>query len=102
MDLSRLKSDDFAPFLNQIFRVQLAGVPPIELELILVADLKEMRPLTPEQRQPFRLHFRGPVSDHYLIQRLYLLEHEVMGQLEIFITPLGPEAGRMRYEAIFA
>ncbi len=102
MDLSRLKSDDFAPFLHQIFRVQLEGVPPIELELILVADLKEMRPLTPEQRQPFRLCFLGPVSDYYLIQRLYLLDHEVMGALEIFITPLGPDAGRMRYEAIFA
>jgi hypothetical protein len=32
---------------------------------------------------------------------MYRLEHPELGVLDIFLVPLGPEEGRMRYEAIF-
>jgi hypothetical protein len=54
-----------------------------------------------EARQAFSLLFLGPLSPQYLVQHTYRLEHEQMGTLEIFLVPLGPENGRMRYEAIF-
>lgn len=97
--LDKLQSADFLPFLNQTFHVRLDGVEPIDLELVSVTEAGQRS--EPEARQPFSLHFLGPGSPQYLVQRIYRLEHEQMGVLDLFIVPLGPEAGRMRYEAIF-
>jgi hypothetical protein len=99
--LDKLQTSDFLPYLHQTFRIRLdaEGVEPIDLELVSVKETGSGS--GPEVRQPFSLHFLGPVSPHYLQQGIYPLEHEPMGTLELFIVPLGPEGGRMRYEAIF-
>jgi hypothetical protein len=52
------------------------------------------------RRQPFSLLFRGPRVP-LLPQRIYRLEHERMGALDLFIVPLGPDGDGLRYEAIF-
>ena len=98
--LDELLSTDFVPYLHQAFRIRLAGVEPIDLELVSVTEADQ--PPQPGARRPFSLHFLGPVSSQYLIQHIYRLEHEEMGALELFIVPLGSEEGRMRYEAIFS
>lgn len=97
--LDKLQSTDFIPHLNSSFSIRLEGIDPIELEMVSVTELGEK--FKPPARQPFSLHFLGPVSSQYLIQHIYRLEHEHMGALDLFIVPLGPEGGRMRYEAIF-
>jgi hypothetical protein len=97
--LDKLQSTDFIPLLNEKFSIRLDGNEPIDLELVSVT--KAGPAPRPEARQPFSLLFMGPVSQQYLIQHIYCLEHERMGALELFIVPLGPEGGRMRYEAIF-
>jgi hypothetical protein len=97
--LEQLESQDFIPYLNQTFSVQLRGMEPIGLELVLVTESR--KGFRPEGRQPFALHFLGPLSDKYLLQNMYRLEHPEMGALDIFLVPLGLQAGRMRYEAIF-
>lgn len=97
--LDQLQSNDFAPHLHQTFTVRLEGIEPIELELDLVTE--RGRGFHPEKRQPFSLQFLGPVSSQYLLQHTYRLEHPEMGVLDLFLVPLGQEAGRMRYEAIF-
>lgn len=97
--LDKLHDTDFLPYINQIFRVRLDGVEPIALELV---NVTESGPKSrPDARRPFSLYFLGPVSPQYLVQRTYRLEHEQMGAFDLFIVPLGPETGRMRYEAIF-
>jgi hypothetical protein len=55
---------------------------------------------TSARRQPFSLVFRGPRVP-LLPQRIYRLEHDRMGALELFIVPLGPDGDGLRYEAIF-
>ena len=97
--LDKLQNTDFSPFLNDVFRIQLDGIEPIGLELVSVTEAGQRS--GPETRQPFSLQFLGPESHQYLVQHIYRLEHEQMGALDLFIVPLGPEAGRMRYEAIF-
>lgn len=99
MLLSDIQSSDFVPCLHEIFRVSLEGLQPIDLELVEVQELGE--PQGPTNRKPFVLHFLGPVSDQYLVQHSYALRHERLGTLEIFLVPLGPQGGRMQYEAIF-
>lgn len=97
--LEQLQSDDFVPHLNQIFTIQLDGIEPIVLELVLVTE--KGAGFRPGTRRPFSLLFLGSVSSQYLLQHMYRLEHSELGALDIFLVPLGPEAGRMRYEAIF-
>jgi len=97
--LDKLQGKDFIPHLNQAFRIHLDGFDPIELELTDVTEIGDA--YQSGGRVPFSLHFLGPVSQQYLQQHIYRLEHEQLGSLELFIVPLGPESGRMRYEAIF-
>ena len=97
--LEELQSNDFVPYLNQTFTVRLKGTDSIELELVLVTESR--RGFRAGARQPFALHFLGPVSSQYLLQHMYRLEHPEMGVLDIFLVPLSLQAGRMRYEAIF-
>ena len=98
--LDKLQSADFFPHLNETFCIKLDGVTePIALELVQITGAGSRS--RPEAKQPFSLLFLGPVSQQYLVQHIYRLEHEQMGALDLFLVPLGPEEGRMRYEAIF-
>ena len=99
--LDRLTSADFTPYLNQTFTIRLESVEPIALELAAVAELGTSGGEAGPRRRPFSLLFLGPVSQQYLLQHIYRLEHEQLGALDLFLVPLGPEGGRMRYEAVF-
>ena len=98
--LEQLTAGDFRPYLNTTFTIRLEGLDPSPLDLVKVAE-SGPKPW-PEARQPFALHFLGPVSTQYLLQHIYALDHPTMGLLELFLVPLGPEQGRMRYEAVIS
>ncbi|HWQ11952.1 MAG TPA: hypothetical protein VNL77_04085 [Roseiflexaceae bacterium] len=107
--LDKLTSADFAPYLNQAFRLYPGpytpdGSPagaPLPLELVSVTDLGDPPPAgAPLRRRPFSLLFRASSTGH-LPQRIYVLEHERLGRLDIFLVPIGPDQLGMRYEAIF-
>jgi hypothetical protein len=53
-----------------------------------------------EQREPFSAFFDGPLEP-VLPQRIWPLDHEELGRTELFLVPVGPEDGKMRYEAAF-
>jgi len=97
--LERLQSADFSSCLNHVFSVPLADADPIPLELAAVTELGAGQ--IPGGRRPFALLFLGPVSNRYLLQGTYPLQHDGLGCLDLFVVPLGPQAGRMRYEVIF-
>src|SRR5690349_18615975 len=97
--LDKLQAADFQPHLNELFHVHLDEAQSIDLELISVTELGASAQVG--ERGAFSLHFLGPVSTQYLQQHTYHFENEKMGALDFFIVPLGAEAGRMRYEAIF-
>lgn len=96
--LDELQSSDFRTCVDQTFRIQLTDSEPIDLALVSVTEIGQTS--SPDARRPFSLVFQGPASRYYLTQHVYRLEHEQLGQLDLFIVPIGPEAGRMRYEAI--
>lgn len=99
--LDQLTLHDFTPYLNQFFRIRLIDHGPIDLELIAVTPLPLATKPPASVRLPFSIAFLGPVSRQYLPQGTYRLEHVEFGALDLFIVPLGPQAGRMQYEAIF-
>ena len=101
MALDQLKSTDFSPYLHQSFAIHYGAAEPLLAELVEVAELGP----APEragapQRAPFSIILRGPRRP-VLPQRIYHLEHDGMGALDIFIVPIGPDQAGMRYEAIF-
>lgn len=101
MALDQLKSTNFAPFLHQTFAIHYGAAEPLRAELVEVALLGEAptRQGAP-QRAPFSIILRGPMRP-ILPQRIYRIEHEQMGALDIFIVPIGPDQAGMCYEAIF-
>ena len=70
-----------------------------ELQLI---DVKELpaQPGAPRAK-PFSLVFGGP-RQPFLEQRTYRLSHADLGELDIFLVPIGYSAqGGFLYEAVF-
>lgn len=98
--LDKLTGADFLPHLNQPFIIYLDGGAPYPLELLSVTELGEA--YTPAGRRPFSLLFSNPRKDAYLAQRIYRLEREGLGTLDMFLVPLGSDKDGMRYEAIFS
>src|SRR5262245_53099009 len=108
--LNELTSADFAPHLHTTFQLSLgpwdqphdpaAHGAMLALELIEITDLGTDAAVAPAQRRPFSLIFRQP-EGAYLPQRIYSIEHAALGQLDLFLVPIGPDQRGMRYEAIF-
>jgi hypothetical protein len=99
MKLEELKEEVFAQHLNTKFYVRLED-RKVELELIkVVGDKSSMDKLEGVER--FAAYFVGP-SDFFLPQRIYHIEHEALGEMLIFIVPVGAQSGLYQYEAIFS
>jgi len=94
-----LQSTDFQSQVDRIFSIHLDDATTVDLQLVSVTELGAATGTG--TRAPFSLHFLGPVSQQYLQQHTYQMTNETLGTFDIFIVPLGAEAGRMRYEAIF-
>jgi hypothetical protein len=91
-DLETLSATDFAALQGDRFRIAPDGAPPFEAELVEVTEI----PREPGGRAPFSIVFEGGPSPP-LPQRIYRVEHEELGALEIFLVPIAAD----RYEAVF-
>jgi len=95
--------ETFAPCLKGTFTVRVDASTRIDLELVEVTPLPA-RPsrlgAPPPGRAPFSLVFLGPKAP-LLPQRIYCFEHRTLGELDIFIVPIGPDEEGMLYEAVF-
>jgi hypothetical protein len=99
MEPEELKEELFARHLNTKFYVPLDD-RRVELELVRVeGDKSGMDKIEGIER--FALYFLGP-GDFYLPQRTYRMEHEALGELDIFIVPVGIKDKRYQYEAVFS
>lgn len=98
LDLATATHEQFAPGLNRRFRLGLEGGESLELELLRVDKRGAFDPQI-HKRQPFSLLFRGPLEP-VLPQRIYALDGEPLGALELFLVPVGPDREGMCYEAV--
>jgi len=78
--------------------LKLDGQPEIELELV---EVKGYLPQESEHQgmERFSIFFDGPGT--YLRQRVYHLEHDQMGEIELFLVPISGDQRGYRYEAVF-
>ncbi|HRQ41050.1 MAG TPA: hypothetical protein PLD25_24300 [Chloroflexota bacterium] len=106
--LDKLTKESFAPHVNQIFNLDLDGQGFVPLQLTSVTA----HPAYPGsqraalqgavlRQEGFTLTFHGP-SRPALPQRMYNLEHDTMGKLEmLFLVPVGEDGHGRTYEAVF-
>ena len=69
--------------------------PPLQLELISVTERHD----SPRLEQ-FSLIFRGPATP-LLAQGMCPMVHEKLGNVALFLVPIGPDPEGMLYEAVF-
>jgi hypothetical protein len=91
--LQELGSGDFSRQLNTTFRIHATPGRSIEVKLDEVR-VKRVKPLKPGQRPPgdagnekFSLFFVGRRSELFA-QDTYTIEHDVLGQFDVFIVPI--------------
>jgi hypothetical protein len=92
--------EHFAGREGQRFWIAFADAN-LDLELVMVTRAPEHWGRT-GKRDPFSITFHATL-EHVLPAQIWPLEHEELGTLKLFLSPLGPnDAGdAMRYEAIF-
>ena len=85
----------FVGCLHTCFQIVDDPVAGFELELAEVTDLK----IFPRQ-ESFSLIFQAPAS-RYLPQQIYRLVHNRLGEMELFLVPVGHQGNSFLYEVIF-
>lgn len=98
--LLTLKLEDFEPLIGQTFTFHAAPGH------VIPTRLSEARKLGGQTvpnavRGPFALTFTSDLRGA-LPQQIVRVENEALGDLEIFVVPVGPDSqGLMQYEVIF-
>ncbi|WP_448188432.1 DUF6916 family protein [Azospirillum sp. sgz301742] len=99
-DLLTLTLDSFTPHVGTPFAL---NHPEFQETFTLVeakAGIPHDHPM--KKRDPFSLLFHGSSTDRQFNQQIMPLKHEAMGELAIFLVPLGRnEDGSIRYQAVF-
>ena len=90
---------DFEKCLNTNFRVELTSPRPIDVKLIAVTPRKS-EPNEQAGMERFSVVFAGP-SDVFLPQNTYHFTHPDMGEFDVFLVPIAPDANEFRYEAVY-
>ncbi len=95
MDTGELNAALFADKLNTKFKVQVDDSTTVEIELVEVKEYD----FSAEQ-EAFSLMFRGPLEP-ILYQAIRHMEHESVGEFDIFLVPIAKKNDGMHYEAAF-
>lgn len=97
--LDVVSHEDFQPCLNDMFTVKVEDDIGPELELIQVKPFGEIDQDS-KVRQPFSLLFRGSMEP-VLPQKIYQLENSKLGEISLFLVPIGPDEEGMLYDSNF-
>ena len=97
VQLDKLTAEEFTPFVDSLFDLQLPNAPAIPLKLTTV---EEVEGGLPGARRAFSLLFAGP-REPILPQNIYSLGNATLGLLDIFLVPIGLTPEYCRYQAIF-
>jgi hypothetical protein len=94
-----LTEKEFSQHVNTKFRVNLDADNGLDLELVEVRGyMSKHNEQTGMER--FSVYFQGP-GEPYLPQKSYTVQHDQMGEVEIFIVPIGKTDAGFRYESVF-
>jgi hypothetical protein len=96
---ARPTAEDFRRHVGTKFGVRVETPRPLELEL---TEVKDYNPGggEPGGMERFSLYFEGP-GDIMLKQGTLTLDHPEMGELMLFMVPIGRDERGFRYEVVF-
>ena len=103
--MAELASATFAPHVGDAFELQPPEGPPFE---VVLTSCEETPYGSAEEwsdaieRVPFSLLFHAAGAEQSGPQGIYSVRHPDVGELELFIVPLGPDEQGMRYEAVIS
>jgi hypothetical protein len=94
-----LTQTEFSRHVNTTFHTELADGRVADLELV---EVKAFRGNVPEETgmERFSAFFLTDESVR-LQQQIYVLTHEEMGEIQIFLVPIANNGKGNRYEAVF-
>ncbi|HMM34435.1 MAG TPA: hypothetical protein PKA62_06830 [Thermoanaerobaculia bacterium] len=97
-----LSISEFTPLVGAAFTIRFPdGTLELTLDAVEPHGTRAPRPDVPALRTaPFSLVFLGPLAP-VLPQQTWDLSHPALGTRSIFLVPIGPKDGGMRYEAVF-
>jgi hypothetical protein len=95
----QLVFEDFKDRVGNVFTPSGPGIPAIALTLNEAVLLPQQRNGPADMRPPFSLIFVG--GDIVLPQAIYRLRHDDMGEVEIFLVPIGKDQHGASYQAVF-
>ena len=87
--------DMFSEDVGRTFQTHFGDEQTSELQILSVTDLGS----TPRQIQ-FSVVFLGPVTAP-IAQGIYRVEHDKLGELDLFLVPIAKNHDGVQYEAIF-
>ncbi len=87
--------ETFSRHVNSTFLMRYGVSQTAELELTSVTDVGSS-----SRQIQFSLLFQGP-PDAPVAQGTYKLQHDELGNLDMFLVPVGKNAHGIEYEAIF-
>lgn len=90
-----LTREMFKENLNTRFWLLEEGIEPYAMDLVELVDGHS----TARQEQ-FSLRFRGDRAKIFP-QRIYAMKHDVIGEFELFLVPIGRDESGTFYEAVF-
>ncbi len=97
VDLLEIKMNDFQGCLNDLFRIHLDENQSLQFKLI---EAKELSNFNQDKGKPFSLLFSSEEKG-ILPQQVYTIEHSQLGNLDVFLVPIGSDEKSINYEAIF-
>jgi hypothetical protein len=100
--LDQLSAADFTPHIGANFPAIFSD-GQLDLRLCEVTELgrETADPARMLSRRPFSLTFLEP-GGRRLPQHIYRLVHPTLGEIEIFLVPIGKDQSGLRMEAIFS
>ena len=99
-DLRTVTHSQFEACRDATFQLRTSEGAVVDLKLTSV-DVRDQAPSEDGGRQGFSLVFEGPVEP-LLPQQVYQVANAEIGELDIFLVPIGQDAESTRYEAIFS
>ncbi|EIC29892.1 DUF6916 family protein [Methylomicrobium album] len=95
--LEALTKENWEACLNEDFQVQIDDRNAVDMKLVSVSGFG--RSLN-GRREAYSLLFQGP-GQPVLVQRIYRVQQPQLGSMDIFLVPVGKDAGGIQYEAVF-
>jgi Domain of unknown function (DUF6916) len=100
MKLDDLRFEALHPLIGSAFHVSVPERGEIDLKILDVCKVMERVKSPRLKREPFSIFLLGPLDIRFS-QGMYPLRHDELGELPIFIVPLGVLEEGFQYEAVF-